>query len=210
MKTYRDLEIRGTSAELELVVQKIETLLSEGWSRDEAAEQRTTGDYYVFRCSATDQRPSASLWLRRGEENLSVANVTPATQGTLTADEYNTIIWEFYERFVHAAVEWVTGVQVRLGQAEETLTDWMSEQTAELLRSFTASATPSTGSSHPNDWERWHAFIIAAHREHAPVTTTQLRQWFEDEAGWGEDVVTTLIIEYEQGRALLGQYDLTT
>jgi hypothetical protein len=207
VETYRDLEISGTPSELEQFVNNIETLLSDGWTHDVAAEQNEDNDYQVFQCAPTRQRLAAKLWLTRRDGTLYVANVTPIGSTKLTADQYNALVFEFYQEFVQPAAKSLSSIRVNLGKAEENLNDWMSEATAELLRTFTASANPSTGSSHPMDQERWNAFVIAAHRESASFNTMQLRQWLYDVNGWHDRVVSNLTIEYEQGRELLAQYD---
>lgn len=207
VKTHRDLEISETPSELEQFVHNIETLLRDGWSRYVPAEQDMCDDYYGFQCTPTPLRPAAKLWLTRRDRTPYVANVTPVEKVELTTNEYNAIAFQFYQDFVQPAGQNLSGIHVTLGKAEENLNDWMSEATAELLRTFTASANPSTGSSHPMDQERWNAFVIAAHRESASFNSTQLRQWLYDVNGWNDRVVSKLTIEYEQGRELLAQYD---
>jgi hypothetical protein len=72
------------------------------------------------------------------------------------------------------------------------------------LRAFSTAANRT--SLHPKDEERWRTFVIAAHREHSPVTETDVSEWLAAD-GWSTEPAQQLGSQYVDERALLAQYD---
>src|SRR5260370_40107650 len=87
------------------------------------------------------------------------------------------------------------------GQVE--LEHWMSHDTAEMLRRFSAFANKGTGSAHPADRDRWNSFVVAAHRGGSRMGAEDLRRWLIEGDGWPPEVADQLAVEYEYGRELL-------
>ena len=87
------------------------------------------------------------------------------------------------------------------------ITEWVSDETAEKLHTFSACANKSTGSSHPMDETRWYAFLMATHTERSSLAPESLRRWLQEEEGWDEDHAWKLSIEYETARSLFTYYD---
>ena len=81
----------------------------------------------------------------------------------------------------------------------------LSADTYKKLQAFVSNANKQ-GPLHPLDQDRWRDFLIAAHNEQANLAAEELEAWF-NEQGFPEDVATELVIEYEQARNLLKQYD---
>src|SRR5690606_15672910 len=99
------------------------------------------------------------------------------------------------------------GFTVEMTAAEQGLDNWLPTEAAEALRSFSSHANKATGSSHPQDRERWFAFLLAVHRSRAERDTGFLVRWLTEVEGWSDDEAHTLAIEYEFGLALLDEYD---
>jgi hypothetical protein len=120
----------------------------------------------------------------------------------LAHGEYNALLEEFYEHVIrpHTGTD---GVTASLSGGQADLEHWMSRDTAELLRQFSASANRGTGASHPADRDRWHAFVISAHREGCRMGVSDLRRWLTEVDGWAPEVAGQLAAEYEYGRELL-------
>ncbi len=203
---FRDLVFRGTRPVLEQFISEIEHLLDNGWTRDYAreGEVRTPalGRMYCFVCTAAGWRPASELFLVNSDGDLYVSNVL--SDSALTYDQYNAIVQEFHDRFAVPAAR-SAGVSVDLGEADFRIEDFLDPRTAKLLRSFSALANRSI--LHPLDRERWNQFVTAAHREGTKLSASMLRRWLIEEEKWSEDVASSLAVEYERARELLGVYE---
>jgi hypothetical protein len=82
--------------------------------------------------------------------------------------------------------------------------DGLSAQTLAKLEKFAIAANKN--SLHPLDRGRWREFIIAAHRERAPLYAEDLEKWLIKK-GWREEKASVLAIEYEHSHELLVDYD---
>ena len=122
----------------------------------------------------------------------------------VTEDQYNSILAEFYERFVKGITESV-GVSAALGKTDKAPADYMSDAAVDRLERFSLFANKSTGSGHPADQERWFDFRIQIHNDQRgpdPSTLVELlKKYFE----WPDLKASELAFEYEFGRALLSQ-----
>jgi hypothetical protein len=205
MKVYQNLVFRGTRPALEQFVSEIEHLLDNGWTRDYAreGEVRTPalGRMYCFACTALGSRPASELFLVNSDGDLHVSNVL--SDSALTYDQYNAIVQEFHRFAVPAAES--AGVSVDLGEPDFRIENCLDPRTAKLLRSFSALANRSI--LHPLDRERWNQFVTAAHREGTRLSASMLRRWLIEEEKWPEDVASSLAVEYEHARELLGVYE---
>lgn len=151
----------------------------------------------------------------RASVNLLVQDVGPAKvvnivpqaadpeehTDNLTTAQYNQILDEFAAfatPLAHAH-----GLHVEHTADTADATRWLSTDAAEALRSFSALANKSTGSSHPRDWERWARFIVLAHRENSDLDGSTLRRLLVEDHGWPEDRADELGSEYDIGRGVL-------
>jgi hypothetical protein len=213
MKVFRELKIRGQQSQLDELIRDISASSGSGWKRDTNQEQyvnrATSGqDMYCFTCSALPRRKATSLWLCAEPGELHVTNIVPQGAGSLSRDEYNTILLEFWRRFVKP-VESRPGFEVQLGEADFGIDHWLSGEAADRLRSFSVGANKATGASHPRDRERWNSFVVAAHDENAQLDAQTLARWLHEEGGWSDSAANDLAIEYERGRDLLSSYQKT-
>jgi len=162
MKIFRELRIRGPHEQLERLIDDITAAMGQAWKRDTGQEhdlrpQIARQEMFCFVCMASPQKRASELWLRltyAQPNELYVSNIVPREVSSLSHDEYNSVLLEFYDRFVSQAAA-ARGLTVELGEAEVDLEHWLSPSAASQLRSFSGAANKSTGSSHPNDRERW-------------------------------------------------------
>jgi hypothetical protein len=209
MKVYQDLVIRATQAALDRFITDLEQRLSDGWERYHARESEVRkaalGRMYCFSCTAADGRPASELWIAtRPDGDLYVSNILAQERSSLTYDQYNALLREFYDRFARPAAQAV-GAEVELGTPDPQIEDFLSETTANLLRSFSGIANRSI--LHPYDRKRCNEFLTAAYREDAPLTASMLQRWLIEEEKWPEDEAIDLAIEYEHARDLLEVYE---
>lgn len=210
---HGDLVVRGTDAAA--FGPALNAHLSEGWTRDTEIEEgwpsRTTGSRtpLVFRFPGSDDLEAARLYLfQDGANSLYVSNVVPDEVGQLTEPQYNALLAHFEQHVAGPAAQSI-GAQTDLDVVDYDLAERAGVEVRDSLARFSRTANRGTGTSHPSDQERFFAFLIAAHRlpdDRRPGPTTVGRWLVAD--GWRDEMATDIAIEYEQGLALLKQYDL--
>jgi hypothetical protein len=185
-----------------------------GWARDCAAEAKMRATpvlshrpAFCFTCTQEGRRPSATLILsQKDPATFYVSNIVPVSKHQLTHGEYNAILEDFYQRVLQPYTG-PAGVTANLTGVRAELEHWMSQDTAEKLRRFSACANKGTGSAHPNDRDRWNEFVVAAHRDGSRIEASDLRRWLIEIEGWPPEVADQLALEYEYGRELLAFAD---
>jgi hypothetical protein len=216
MKVHQELRIGPLTGENETeLVSRIETSLSNGWSRNQTREKEVnlmglSSKLFCFSCTANERRAAATLFLARpaspSEGLIYVSNIVPNETQRLTYDQYNSILREFFDRFAKPSADAI-GIRIDLSSSEQTLEDWLSPELAGLLKSFSRAANKSTGSSHPMDQQRWFDFLIAIHRAHAHLDTGLLERWLVEEENWPGEAAFDLICEFEFAEGLLKRFD---
>ena len=207
METFRELEVRGEASELADAVDAIERNIPTGWSRNRSVEAHTSiipGRLVrCFTSEANASHPSGHVLLAMMDDGLlQVNNIIPAASYQLSLKEYNAILADFFERVIEPFAERF-GLDCHLTGAEVGLEDWMPKETADLLERFSTLANRGTGASHPDDRERWNAFVLSAQRTRTRFDPSNLRRWLVEVEGWSPEVADQLALEYEYGRELL-------
>jgi hypothetical protein len=214
MEVFRDLYVSIEPDGMAAVADLIERSPPEGWGRDRAAEGKIRAasgikprPTFCFTRTERDARPSATLILAQKDAGtFYVSNVIPVSKHQLAHGEYNAVVEDFYERVIRPHTG-TGGVMANLTGSRVELEHWMSAETAEKLRRFSACANRGTGSSHPNDQERWNEFVLAAHRDRSRMDASDLRRWLIEVEGWSPEVAEQLALKYEFGRNLLAFAD---
>jgi hypothetical protein len=118
VKVYRDLEIYGTSEALGATLEEINRVIAPPWSimANDDEDVLPGPSLHGYARDRTSPHPPVTLWLAEDLGRLYVSNIIPG-RGRLSADEYNAIAQEFYERFVEPTAE-KTGVRSRLSDPE--------------------------------------------------------------------------------------------
>jgi hypothetical protein len=214
MEIFRDLSITIEPDRMAALADQIEQSPPPGWTRDRVAEGRAhsapvlkTRPTYCFSCAQEGRWPAATLLLtQKDPKTFFVSNIIPLSKHQLTHGEYNAILEDFYQHVLQPVIG-PDGVEARLGDAQADLERWMSHETAELLRAFSACANRGTGASHPDDRARWNAFVVSAHSDGSKLDASDLRRWLIEAEGWAPEVADQLAIEYQYGRELLAFAD---
>ncbi len=207
MKVFRDLFVYINREQTESFIKKIEALLDDGWIHDTEAEKNAEGfgeyEFIYFVCTEKGERNSALLaFARKNVDIIYVSNIVPKDKHELSRDEYNSILEEFFDRFV-LPVSKELNIKVKLTTNEKNMEDWISEDSFKKLRLFSVAANKSTGSAHPLDQKRWLDFLISVHHEHHNLHSSQLQRWLIEVENWPEDVAIDLSIQYEFAMNLL-------
>jgi hypothetical protein len=211
MKVFQDLEIKGSASKLLQLVAAVEQDLRDGWTlkHEQGILASTSANReFCFACTATAQRKAAELWLvlRQDKTVLRVGNIVPREQRSLSYDEYNQILREFYHEFVKPQVDRLS-LHATLSRPEVTIDDFASPATVKLLMSFSRTTNRATGATHPSDSERFNRFVISAHESHDTIDTDILQRWLVEEEGWSIDEASELTNRYVEGRSLLDTRD---
>jgi hypothetical protein len=209
MKVYQDLTIRGRQQDLDQFVDTLEGRLTGGWFRrhDREAEvsSRALGKLYCYACTADRSRPESELWVAtKTDGSMYVSNIWAREFSSLTYDQYNSILSNFYETCIRPAAK-LANVTIDLGNPDPRIEDFLSANAVELLRSFSSLANRSM--LHPYDRRRWNEFLVAAHREGTELDASMLKRWLTEEEKWPDDQANSLASEYADAEELLEVYE---
>lgn len=209
MEVFRELVIRATEAQMAELATHIESAATAGWVRDRIAEEKARQSpiarkpLYCFRCLAEGERAAALVLLsQKDTTSFAVSNIVPVSTYQLSHREYNRVLEDFDERLLRPIAS-QAGLDVAISEANVNLEHWMPSAVAEKLRCFSSNANRGTGSSHPNDRQRWNDFVLSAHRERSSLDAATLQRWLVEVEGWPIDVADQLAVEYDYGRELL-------
>ncbi len=210
MEVFRDLYVSANAEKMAAAVAEIEKAMPAGWSLDKSAEARSRSTpvltqrvTYCFGCEKEARRSAAILILaEKDPATFYVSNIIPTERHQLAHAEYNAILEDFYQRVFKPGADKI-GLAYRFTGAEVGLEHWMVAETVERLRQFSACANKGTGSSHPNDRERWNAFVLSAHRTGSKLDPSTLMRWLVEAEDWSPEIAEQLAVEYQYGRELL-------
>lgn len=206
IEVFQDLTLRGVDSPAKLRTALVEAAASKGPWRHSVKKEAISfksrhEDVMVFEHSTLSD--SVALFMFSTTDGYRVTNIVPK-QGELSRSRYNELLQQFVQWIAEPAAKRVDAV-LELSKAQESLSDWMPEATANLLISFSRCANRSTGSSHPKDRARWFEFLIASHSG-PHCDTDHLSRWLIEVEKWPEESATKLVLEYEFGLDLLSAY----
>jgi hypothetical protein len=211
IEMFKDLHVVGQPEALDRLPHVLPQRLQAPWERDASAEAEAVRlklgmAVLVFRRAADRILPAAGLTLLRDADGWSVPNIVPLGGGSLDHRTYNALLDEFATAFIRPAAE-PLGLRVLTTEGETNAAQLLGGEVAGLLDRFSGAANKATGTAHPRDFDRWAAFVVAAHRASLRVGADLLEQILVEELGWPGDRASDLVIQYEQGRGLLKFYD---
>jgi len=207
MNRRRDLVVFGEPEALESLIGRIESQLSDGWSRDpvRAAQlQRVSGNrerLFWFVCPASAEHAEAALVMALEDRRLSIANIFTCEEEQLTLEQYNAILAEFDLKFLaQEAAE--ADLTVELTADERTIEQALGPEGMMLLRRFSTCANKS--SRHPFDDRRWLEFLIYYFRRPRDHFDLSLVSTWLREDGWSSNKESELMYDCEVVRNALG------
>ncbi|MFD1261636.1 hypothetical protein [Entomomonas asaccharolytica] len=206
MKRFKDLYIKLADSELVEFINELSEQIVFPWRRVPEKEEQFSflnkDKMYCFERSETEHLPSAGLVILKKEDNCwYVPNIVPIVSGSLSYEEYNGILDEFYSSYLSkVAKKRRVDIEVTSGEIEDI--DVFGEHGAKLLRTFSTCANQSTGSSHPLDQKRWFSFIIEVCRTKKDIDSGYLERVLLEQ-GWSERMANELVIEFEFAQSLI-------
>jgi hypothetical protein len=208
-KAFREATVYGDPEALDALIAEIERRLADGWSLDKESEQRLPScggqRFFLFPCRASAERQAVTLAMCADGRRLSVTNILLKEDRRLSCAEYNSILVEFYLKFLQPAAE-AAGLPIELSPDERSFESEYGPEAVRLLKQFSLLANKSI--THPADQRRFMEFVIHVH-QHRPKRDYGfglLRKWLIDD-GWSVDKASELIAEAELALDLLSAYD---
>lgn len=203
MRVYGELWIRGGEQALSRFVAALEGGRRSGWSRrtEREAEVGNTGrgPLYCFQCLAGGSRPACELWMASGGAGeLHVSNIAPSQGQSLSCDQYNSVLRDFYKNCAVPAAS-SSGAKAELGKTDPQLEDLLPHDAAQRLREFLRLADGAA--PQPEDERRWKGFVAAAQGDGVRLDGSLLSRWLVEEERWPREAASRLAAEYERGRA---------
>lgn len=202
MKVYRDLKLMGSVENLKKFCHKLSERVqsSESWGLE---SDMNFPEFLLLHRRKDKGIEEAILFLKNEDSQLRVTNVIPKQVSSLSHDEYNKILDSFYTDFVET-----NNHNLHLEYSKETveLEDLGDSEVVSALKLFSKAANKSTGTSHPNDKERFQEFVILSHRKCSFIDIDIIERWLIED-GWEHKRAVDIIIEYEIGISLLQAYD---
>jgi hypothetical protein len=98
-------------------------------------------------------------------------------------------------------------VEVELTSTEADVSNWLSEASAEKLRTFSILSNKYIGCLNPLDQNRWIDFIVTAHQEGSQLHASTFRRWLTEIEDWSPQIADQLINEYALGGTVLAFSD---
>jgi len=210
LEVFRDLEVRGDSATLRKLGDRIaEVLPPDRWFRAIESESQWTGDAtdlpLMFTRLEDAKAPAAGVFALGQNGVLTIPNIVPRKSGELGVSLYNAIFEEFVELGVRPAATSL-GLEISTTDAWRSIDAWLTPEAARRLKAFSDCANKSSTAGHPKDLERFLRFVAQAHRDKCRLDGELLRRWLSEAEDWPEENAAELAAQYERGRELLEVY----
>jgi hypothetical protein len=163
------LTIYADRQTLNLLISRLESNLTDGWTRDRERERLniTRHPQYCFLCDSDSECSPFVLLLGDEGNRLSVTDIAPRDTG-LSLDQYNHILTGFFLKFLHPATSDLP-VTFDLSSDECRIEEVVGWQGAQLLKQFSSIANGSL--AHPADRRRWQEFIVYLYLLPSATTT---------------------------------------
>lgn len=198
----RDLTVRGTAEEIEALIDRMTEAARTPWARSAEGEVNIgDNNYRVFSREADAALPAVGVAMHLEPEGIEIVNIVPRDVGHLPPSVYNAVLQEFLEDLLQPAAG-ALSLLVVTSLPHTSLAAEIGPEIAELLVRFSGAANQSTGSSHPADFKRWAAFLVAAHQSRKRIDTDLLQATLREQ-GWPAERASDLVCEFEFARDLL-------
>ena len=152
--------------------------------------------YLMFERSREDPLAAAAVALCKSSAGYDVVNVIPLEVHQLGVNAYNDLLNDFIDRVVMPASKEFQ-FDFRYTERRQTLTDWISQDAATALHTFSLAANKSTGAGHPSDRQRWFEFLSAVYENHTKLDTELLGRWLVEVEAWPPEMADDLVDKYQ-------------
>ncbi|TXD81177.1 hypothetical protein ESY86_18555 [Subsaximicrobium wynnwilliamsii] len=213
MKTFKDLIIKNNSqTELEDILNKVilssppEWIFLEELASDYSKNVSKPKEQISCFESPEINGVKGYVWFVIWENELKVNNIVPTKSGSLSFDEYNGILDEFYEKCIKPITIGADS-SLTISEGKFNIEIIAGTTVFESLKKWEKSCNHSTGNTHPMDFERWANFLCISFKEKSKLTPDLLQRWLFEACDWNDDeLVSKIVIDYEYGISILEHY----
>ena len=140
MEVMRDLEVRGTRAQVDALVDHMTQAAKAPWARSAEGEANIGDDSYrVFSREADGSLPALGVALHLEPEGIRIVNIVPRDVGNLGTGIYNAALQEFLEQLVRPAAA-ALSLSVVTSLPRTSLAAEVGPEVARLLVQFSGAA----------------------------------------------------------------------
>ena len=159
-------------------------------------------EYLMFEHSAEQDLAAAAVALCKVPSGYEVVNIIPLEAHELGITAYNDILNDFIDRIVAPASR-EHQFDFTFTPRMQSITDWISNNSAAALHRFSVCANKATGTGHPADRSRWFQFILTAYHDEEELDTERLGRWLVEVEKWPPEIAHQLVDEYQYSIDLL-------
>ena len=211
---HQDLIFHGHSGALSEIRTALISHATPPWhydpdQEDEATQLSSYESVIIFIRDAGDNIEPVALFLVQKDNRYEVTDIIPRNIDELTIQEYNSALQDFVLQVAEPASQNGT-FRIDISSERLSIKDWIPDDAAEALHSFSVLANKSTGSAHLFDQKRWFKFIFAAYQAPKQLNTDLLKRWLVKVEGWSDKHAHDLALQYEFGLDLLKEYDMAS
>lgn len=205
MKSFKDFYLSGSRENLQKFMSSISDYIIGDWKQGNDSKFKENFIVFTY-CGNEVHKASVFLYIKNIDKSeFKVTNIVPMEKNSLNYDEYNEVLDKCSNDCIIPCAN-ACGLSYKVTSENVDLENYMSKESARKLKMFSSAANKSTGSSHPCDQERWHEFICQTMKDGDKNVISILGRWLVEEEGWDDEHASELVIEYEQGIALLEYY----
>lgn len=190
MHIYKELSFVGDKPAFDAFKKDAPSFAGGEWTYSQTDRSR---DYIAFDYlgSKVDQAEVSiyygpDTW-RQG--NIKVGNIVPLRKNQLSIEEYNAVLDLFYKEIIVPNKSKLQGIEI-IGPESDIFDPlkFISKEALVKLQRFCNGANKTTGSSHPNDEERWFDFICQTVDDNQTFDFDTIYRFLMDEDYWGKRV----------------------
>ncbi len=137
-----------------------------------------------------------------GQEHIKVVNIIPLQKGQLSIEEYNAVLDLFCAEIIASNLSKLNGIEKIILESDVfNPLRYITMEALKKLERFCYNANKATGSSHPNDVERWLDFICQTVDDGQTFDSETIYKFLMDKDFWGifawdEKHASELAMEY--------------
>ena len=183
MEIFREFTINDNDKNITKALQAFVQAYPNKWHYVEPPKEMK-GKFIIYKYKKSHNL-TLKIFLIKTEYGIRIANILPEERNSITKKEYNEAVMDFYNDLVKIAPQYENKVTTNQFDPLQI----MSKEALEKLRGFYILANKSTGSSHPDDEQRWFAFICQTVDDGRIINDEQeFLEFLQDKDYWGEDV----------------------
>ena len=205
IEVFQDLTLTSCDGERSALREALHRNATPPWRRAKERERKfpkTPREFLAFQRVPTDNLAASGLTLCERADGYEVVNIVPLEGDELGISGYNDVLNDFIECVVNPASQELK-FDVTLTPRKQSITDWISDEAASALHTFSVCANKSTGAGHPSDRKRWFDFLFAAYATNTKLDTELLGRWLVEAEEWPPDVAQDLADRYQYSMELL-------